>query len=179
MDKDELRSRARGQIDPGRSLLVASALYLWLARRLPGTIAAYLAMSDEVDVISLFDRLPGWRWVLPRVEPDRSLTFRDREVPWEIHNFGMRQPVDAGPVVPVLELDVILAPGIAFDTNGGRLGRGGRFYDRVLVRRRADSEAVGVTVSERIVTAVPVDDHDQPVDFLATEEGVSRCSPTG
>lgn len=178
MEKDELRSLARSQPDAGMSLLVVSALYDWLARRLPGTIAAYLPMPDELDITSLFDRLPGWRWVLPRVEPDRSLTFRDRDVPRETHRWGMAQPVDAGSVVPVFELDVILVPGMAFDRSGARLGRGGGFYDRVLAQRRGDSRVVGVTLSDHIVSAVPVHDHDELVDFLATEDGVIECSPS-
>jgi 5-formyltetrahydrofolate cyclo-ligase len=177
MDKAELRRVPRVDIDPAQSLLVASALYVWLARRLPGTVAAYLAMSGEVDVTSLFGRLPGWRWVLPRVEPDHTLTFRDRDVPYETHKWGMTQPVNSGPVVSLQTLDVILVPGIAFDRSGGRLGRGRGFYDRALAGRRADSETVGVTASQNLVTAVPMSDHDQHVDFLATEEGVSRCSP--
>ena len=178
MEKDELRSLARSEPDPGMSLLVVSALHDWLAPRLPGTIAAYLPMSDEFDITLLFDRLPGWRWVLPRVEPDKSLTFRDRDVPRETHRWGIRQPVDAGSVVPVFELDVILVPGIAFDRSGARLGRGWGFYDRVLAQRRSDSQAVGVTPSDHIVSAVPVHDHDEPVDFLATEDGVIECSPS-
>ena len=178
MDKDELRSLGRDRPDVGMSLLVVSALYDWLARRLPGTIAAYLPMSDEVDITSLFDRLPGWRWVLPRLELDKSLTFRDRDVPRETHRWGMRQPVDAGSVVPVFELDVILVPGMAFDRSGARLGRGGGFYDQVLAQRRGDSRAIGIILSAHIVSAVPVHDHDELVDFLATEDGVRECSPS-
>ena len=178
MEKDDLRSLARIQPDTDSSGLVVSALYDWLARRLPGTIAAYLPMSDEVDVTALFDRLPGWRWVLPRVELDESFTFRDRDVPRETHSLGMRQPVDAGSAVPVLELDVILLPGMAFDRSGARLGRGGGFYDRILAQRRGDSRAVGIMLSAQIVRTVPVQDHDEPVDFLATEDGVKECSPS-
>lgn len=156
---------------------VVGGLFGWLSRRLPGTIAAYLAMRDEVDVEPLFERLPGWRWVLPRVEPDASLTWRDRDLPREAHRLGMRQPVDDGPVIAVHEIDVFLVPGMAFDDTGARLGRGGGHYDRVLAIRRKDSEAVGVTVESRIIESVPVHDHDQRVDWLATENGVRECSP--
>ena len=164
-------------IDPGVGLLVTSSLFVWLSRRLPGTAAAYVAMRDEVDVANLFDRLPGWRWVLPRVEGDRSLTFRDRDVPREVHEWGMEQPVDRGEVVPISQLDVILVPGVAFDRSGARLGRGAGYYDRVLSERRSDSTAVGVTVEERVLGSVPVADHDEVVDLLATESGVRECSP--
>ena len=80
--------------------------------------------------------------------------------------------------MPVHEIDVFLVPGLAFDDYGGRLGRGGGFYDRVLAIRRADSEAIGVTVSSRVIPEVRVVDHDQPVDWLATEDGVIPTRPS-
>lgn len=179
MDKQELREliRSRGPIARETSSAVASGLFGWLSSRLPGTVSAFLAMPGEVDLEPMFERLPGWRWVLPRVEPDRSMTFRDRGVEREIHRFGMSQPTDQGPVIPVHEIDVFLTPGLAFDMQGGRLGNGAGFYDRVLLQRRSDSVAVGVTVADRIFDEVPMDEHDQTVDCVATEEGVIECRP--
>jgi 5-formyltetrahydrofolate cyclo-ligase len=80
-------------------------------------------------------------------------------------------------VVPINQIDVFLTPGLAFDTRGGRLGNGGGFYDRILSARRADAIAVAVTVKRRIIDSVPMQGHDQRVDWLATEDGVIRCSP--
>ena len=82
-----LRARMRGFgiVEPRTGEMVAEGLRSWLAARLPGTVAAYLAMTDEVEVSGLFTALPGWQWVLPRVEPDGELTFRDRDVPREVH----------------------------------------------------------------------------------------------
>ena len=179
VEKDHIRDsvRRRGAIDPATGFLVSSGLFVWLSGRLPGTITAYLAMPDEVDVATLFDRLPGWRWVLPRVEDDGHLTFRDRAVPRETHRFGMEQPIDQGAATPIHEIDVFLVPGLAFDANGARLGRGAGYYDRVLAQARTDAEAVGVTVDSRILEAIPFHDHDRRVDWLATESGVSACSP--
>lgn len=179
MEKDGFRRLMRDMepIDPGVGLLVTSSLFVWLSRRLPGTIAAYMAMRDEIDVTPLFERLPGWRWVLPRVENDLSLTFRDRDVDLELHDWGMQQPVDSGETVPISQLDVILVPGLAFDRAGARMGRGAGYYDRVLAERRSDSVAVGVTTEERVLGSVPVESHDQRVEWLATEAGVRECSP--
>lgn len=180
MDKQDLREwiRSQGAVDPEISRLVTEGLFTWMSKRLPGTVSAFLAMSGEVDVSPLFTRLPGWRWVLPRVEPDRSLTFRDRDVPRETHSFGMEQPTDSGPVVPLQEIDVFLTPGLAFDLRGGRLGNGAGFYDRLLNRRRSDSVAVGITIERRVLDAVPMLSHDQRVDWVATELGVTECSTT-
>jgi len=179
MDKQSLRSRVRAQdpVSDAMSKAVSDGLFRWLSSRLPGTVSAFLAMQGEVDVSSLFDRLPGWRWVLPRVEADRTMTFRDREVAREVHRFGMEQPADIGPVIPVHEIDVFLTPGLAFDLRGGRVGNGAGFYDRVLARRRTDSTVVGITVDSRLFDDVPMQGHDQRVDWLATESGVRECSP--
>lgn len=177
MDKAGLRAKMSelGAVGPEVQRSVVEALRVWLSPRLPGTISAYLAMPEEVDVAPLFDLLPGWQWVLPRVEPDRSLTFRDRDVAREVHRFGMEQPAAEGVVTPVNQIDVILVPGTAFDCSGGRLGKGGGFYDRVLPQRRADALAVGVTTLSRVVDAVPMEPHDRYVDWLATEDGVTEC----
>lgn len=179
MDKATLRTlvRAQGPVPEDASHAVTEALFAWLSSRLPGTISAFLAMTGEVDVTSLFDRLPGWRWILPRVEADRTMTFRDRDVAREVHRFGMEQPADAGPVIPVHEIDVFLTPGLAFDLRGGRVGNGAGFYDRVLSDRRRDSVVVGITVDSRVFDSVPMENHDQRVDWVATESGVTECSP--
>ncbi len=180
MDKSQIRRSAssRGDVDPGAGFLVVSGLFTWLSGRLPGTATAYLALPDEVDLTPLFDRLPGWRWVLPRVETDGTLTFRDREIPREVHRFGMRQPVQQGPITPTHEIDVFLGPGMAFDKTGARVGRGGGYYDRLLADRRSDSVAVGVATKMKMFESLPMFPHDQRVDWLATESGVMACSPT-
>lgn len=180
MNKELIRAeiRGRGPIDPSKQVLIVSGLFTWMSPRLPGTVSAFLAMSGEVDLSPLFDRLPGWRWVLPRVEPGFRLSFRDKEVPRETHRFGMSQPTDQGEEIPVREIDVFLTPGLAFDGSGGRVGNGAGYYDRVLARRRTDSLAIGVTVDDRVFESVPMEDHDERLDMLATESGVRECSPT-
>ncbi|MGD2059415.1 MAG: 5-formyltetrahydrofolate cyclo-ligase [Acidimicrobiia bacterium] len=179
MDKQRLRDLIRAQegVSAEVSDAVVDGLFHWMSPRLPGTVSAFLAMEGEVDLRALFDRLPGWRWVLPRVEPDRSMTFRDRDVGREVHRFGMEQPADEGPVIPVPEIDLFLTPGLAFDMSGGRLGNGAGFYDRILAGRRTDSVAIGVTISGRVLDGVPMEAHDRRVDWVATEDGVRECSP--
>ncbi len=136
-------------------------------------------MEGEVDLRPLMSRLPGWRWVLPRVETDRSVTFRDAASPREVHRFGMEQPTDAGSIIPIQEIDVLLVPGLAFDRRGGRLGNGAGHYDRILASARPDAVSIGMAPSSRLVDAVPTEGHDVSVAYLATEEGVVSCSPSG
>ncbi len=173
-----------GPVAPDDGVQVAEHLFRWMSARLPGTVAAYLAMAEEVDLEPLFRRLPGWRWVLPRVEGDDSLTLRDRDLPRELHRWGMEQPVDGGDPVPAHEVDLILVPGLAYDRFGHRLGRGKGYYDRLLGEIRTDCRSVGVTTSQRLIDEVPMADHDLTVDFIVTEMGVltadrPKSGPTG
>lgn len=171
--------RSLGPLAPGVNDQIEAGLFAWLSSRLPGTISAFLPMEGEVDLRPLMERLPGWRWVLPRVEEDRSVTFRDAETPREIHRFGMEQPADSGPIVPIHEIDVFLVPGLAFDLGGGRLGNGAGHYDRILSQAGADANSIGMAPGSRLVTEVPVDADDVEVGWLATEDGVVRCPPSG
>ena len=179
MEKAAIRAMIRdhGPIDSTVGLSVAEGLFIWLSGRLPGTVASFLAMPTEVDTSHLFDRLPGWKWVLPRVESSTSVSFRDRDVSRETHRFGMEQPADEGACTPIHEIDIFLAPGLAFDRSGGRIGNGRGFYDRLLASKRSDAQVVGVTIESRVLDSVPMDAHDRYVGWLATELGVTECSP--
>jgi 5-formyltetrahydrofolate cyclo-ligase len=90
----------------------------------------------------------------------------------------MEQPLESGPVIPTMEIDVFLVPGLAFDRRGTRLGRGGGFYDRELSARRSDALSVGVTVDSRLREALPVETHDISVMYVVTESGVIESTPT-
>lgn len=132
-------------------------------------------MEDEVEISLLVERLPGWRWALPRIEEDESLTWRDARVDLEKHRWGVEQPGDIGPAIDRAQIDLFLVPGLAFDRAGNRLGRGRGFYDRELSLRRPDSLAVGVACRDRVIDEVPTEPHDITVTHLATEDGVKEC----
>ena len=81
-----------------------------------------------------------------------------------------------GGIVP----DIVLLPGLGFDRQGGRLGRGGGYYDKFLkdVREMAQRQAVAqpllaaVAFREQVVDHVPMDGHDVRYDLLITADGV-------
>lgn len=79
-----------------------------------------------------------------------------------------------GPEIPAEELDLILAPGAAFDRLGYRLGYGGGFYDRLLNRRRPGVPAIGLAFSEQLVDSLPAEAHDQKLDGVVTDAGFIR-----
>jgi 5-formyltetrahydrofolate cyclo-ligase len=74
--------------------------------------------------------------------------------------------------VPLDQIDLVLVPGVAFDHEGGRLGFGGGYYDRLLPRLGA--LRVGVAHPACIVTRVPVSETDVRMDYLALPDGIYR-----
>lgn len=62
--------------------------------------------------------------------------------------------------------DFVLVPGLAFSTDGRRLGRGGGFYDRLLTGRAKDAVKMGVCFEFQLRESVPHEGHDALVDVV-------------
>lgn len=81
---------------------------------------------------------------------------------------GVPGPNPALPGVNIEEIGLVIVPGIAFDAHCGRLGRGGGFYDRFLVRVGLAAARVGVAFDTQIIAGVPMDRHDTYMDAVVT-----------
>lgn len=83
---------------------------------------------------------------------------------------GIREPAAHGRRPARLDrLDVVIAPGVAFDTAGRRLGYGAGFYDRLLPRLRPGTPVIAVAFATQVIDAVPATPRDVPVDVIVTE----------
>jgi 5-formyltetrahydrofolate cyclo-ligase len=87
--------------------------------------------------------------------------------------YGIVEPVASAVVVDVKQLDLVLVPGVAFDTSGVRLGRGGGYYDRLL--HGAVGVKCGVAFEEQMVSGIPEETHDVRMDCIATPERWIAC----
>ncbi len=72
-------------------------------------------------------------------------------------------------------IDIVIVPGSVFDRRGGRLGYGGGYYDRFLVNSAPQALRVGFAFELQIVDAVPVEPHDQRMDYIVTETTTIDC----
>jgi 5-formyltetrahydrofolate cyclo-ligase len=72
-------------------------------------------------------------------------------------------------IVDPSELDIVLVPGVAFDKNGGRLGNGQGYYDRLLADVRPDCLLVGVCFECQIFNDVCLESHDIEMNCVITE----------
>ena len=96
--------------------------------------------------------------------------------------FGIQEPREELRRVPSFlirpeEIDFLILPGLAFDPQCRRLGRGKGFYDRFQTRLRPGVLRVGIAFDEQIVDSVPVQQHDLPLDAVITPSH-SFLSPT-
>jgi 5-formyltetrahydrofolate cyclo-ligase len=130
-------------------------------------VAGYWPMADELDPRPLLAALDA-KLALPMVAGD-ALLFRAWTLgePLAPGARGTQHPISGTTVLP----DVVIAPLIAFDRLGHRLGRGGGFYDRAIamLRARAKPLVVGIGFDVQEVPSVPVGEGDQHLDWIVTE----------
>jgi len=172
--KMELRARMRAAFD-NDARAEASAMICEKLRALPEwkaarVVMAFAPMGDEPDIEPLLcatraTALP--RWTGEDYEPAHIVSLSDDLHPGQ---FGVREPKPACSVVDWSRIDVMLVPGLAFDAEGNRLGRGGGYYDRLLDCARAAGPvtAIGVAFDWQRVDHVPVETHDQKLNLVVS-----------
>lgn len=142
---------------------------LWREAR---SVMLFMPLQDEVDIRPMVARSlrDGKTTTLPRfdVRTQRygAAEIQDPVQDLEFGQFGVMEPQSRCPWLPLNRLDLILVPGVAFDHQCRRLGRGMGFYDRMLSDVRAIS--CGIAFDEQIVSAVPETPHDISVECILT-----------
>ncbi len=137
-------------------------------------VLAYLPFRNEIDLRPLFAQLAHIRWIVPRV--DGSLLSLHPYSPdrLTLHRYGMWEPSADLPRVAPTEIDLVLAPGIAFDRRGVRLGFGGGYYDRFLPT--CPAPCAGIAYSFALLDELPVEGHDQRVGWVVTPGQILDCA---
>ncbi|MCH9845383.1 MAG: 5-formyltetrahydrofolate cyclo-ligase [Alphaproteobacteria bacterium] len=142
-------------------------------------IALYAAMRDELPLWNLLQdfHLRGATTYLPIVIKKASALFFQA---WQADDalvegkYGEKTPIyDAH--TPDIFPDIILAPLLAFSSDGYRLGYGGGYYDRTIAKIRATGKHVtflGIAYSAQEVTHLPIDEYDVRLDGIITEQGL-------
>lgn len=152
-------------------------------------VSLYWPMRDEMDVLPLITALADRDvpTALPVMQgADAPLLFRCWRYGDSLQrgSFGVDEPTDGEIVRP----DIVVAPLLAFDAAGNRLGYGGGYYDRTLAGLRsgrsgrsgatrskakgADVLAVGVAYDAQQIETMPVHPGDQVLDMIVTERRV-------
>lgn len=170
----------RRQVGPRLRERAGEAVAAAVAARLAGVraVGAYLADDGEVDLAGAIAvcRRRDVTVAVPRVS-GRSMSFaRLPRSPALVSNrFGIAEPAppdDAASTdgVPLAALAFVLAPLVAFDGAGHRLGRGGGYYDRCFSAPDAPP-LVGVAFECQRVERIPAAAHDVGLAAIVTEDG--------
>ncbi len=141
------------------------------------SLMTYLAMPKELDTsLSILQAFKANKTVLiPRVLwSNRELepvVIHTLNCPMEISRYGLRNP-SGTEIMVAAGIDLVVVPGLGFDANGDRLGRGAGFYDRFLASHNFKGVRCGLAFEEQIVESIPVDEHDMRLDMLVTDQEV-------
>lgn len=150
------------------SLPVMSRLLAHPAVTEAKTILMYYSQPDEVCTHDTVNRLvqADKTVLLPRVTGDTDMELRIYTAPTDLAagHYGIMEPTgevytDYG------RIDVAVVPGMAFDAQGHRLGRGKGYYDRFLPKA-AKAYKIGVCFGFQKQETIPTDDNDVTMDCV-------------
>lgn len=129
-------------------------------------ILAYWSLPDEVFTHDFIQKWHGKKkFLLPCVLDDDLIIreFEDKHSLDHDNNFGIGEPVGKE-FCDYEKIDLIIIPGVAFDSQNNRMGRGKAYYDRFLLKTKA--MRVGVCFGFQFVEAVPHDSRDLKMDVV-------------
>lgn len=189
--KAELRAQLRARRDALRpdersaadAAIRARLLELpeWHAARV---LFVYVSFGSEVDTRGVITTAlaSGQQVLVPRVVRARGameacpIASLDQLAPGV---WGILEPLPEIAAAPPAQIDLVVAPGLAFDPSGARLGYGAGYYDRYLCRVRPDCVRAALAYEAQILPAVPYTPTDEPMEIVLTERHVYRVPGRG
>lgn len=171
---------------------LCSRLSAWLDSGIGKEISHILAFSSffpgEVDLSAFIGAQMGKRRIyLPRVHADRTMTFLRIRENWidssSIGLFGIRQPEEIGGLGEDDRFDpgwarhaVVIVPGLAFDLDGNRIGRGKGYYNTFLRAPMTEALKIGVCWGIQVIPGVASEADHVMMDWICDEESVQQTS---
>src|SRR5581483_5751191 len=144
MTKSQLRRTIREKLDElspevlaEKSARICEAILALEEWRNAKTVCLFASHTHEPHIDSLFKKADGKIVCYPRVVGDTLEMIRVSDISeLKLSRWNLREPeYSRDKLVPIESIDLVLVPGVAFSKTGGRLGRGGGFYDRLLAKR--------------------------------------------
>ena len=139
-------------------------------------VLAFLSMKDEIDTIPILKAAleQGKTLAVPRVAGPDLVFYQIQDLKKDVAPgaFGILEPVSGLCLVSVKTLSehhsMALVPGLAFDKENFRLGRGKGFYDRFPASAGDSLFKIGIGYSFQLVEKVPREPHDKALDLVIT-----------
>ncbi|HEY9398847.1 MAG TPA: 5-formyltetrahydrofolate cyclo-ligase [Nitrososphaeraceae archaeon] len=142
------------------------------------SIGLYLPIGSEVETWDIINHglNSGRTLLLPRIVTNHIqyyiLEQKDfNQDSFDINRFGIKEPKITNGNVDFI--DLLIIPGIAFDTYGDRIGYGYGYYDKYLTNKKF-SKCIGLAYDFQFVKSrIPTLEYDKKIDILITESGTN------
>lgn len=129
-------------------------------------VMIFASLPDEIPTHEVIKRWSQLKELyLPRVNGDDIDVVKFSTTDIETGSYNILEPTNNDLLDPE-ELDLIIVPGVAFDRNGNRCGRGKGFYDRFLAKTHAIT--IAVCFDCQLVDELPTEPHDIPAMHIVT-----------
>lgn len=160
------------EVAEGNTLPKKSTLAMGSTLPMESTLPAGNTVSCEEMILEVRELAPGLMPGLLRPGQLRPGQLAQMLPPGQLApgRWGIWEPTDEAPLLSdYSRLDLVVVPGVAFSSDGKRLGRGKSFYDRFLplVPRAA---FVGVCYPCQVVEQIPADPWDIGMDIVCCGE---------
>lgn len=137
------------------------------------TVLLYYGVGTEIDTKPIIEAMlkAGKTVCLPKCLEEKQMQaqvitgFEDLKP----DAYNIPAPVESCPVKQREELDLILVPGLCFDSHGSRLGQGGGYYDRYL--EDYEGVTIGLCREDFLQAYLPREPLDEWVKYVLTEDG--------
>jgi 5-formyltetrahydrofolate cyclo-ligase len=144
------------------------------------TILLYVSYDNEVCTHEMIKESLAMKKqvVVPKTDMNNrtiicsSLTSWDNLIPGAYTILEQRQ--ECVNEVPPESIDLMIIPGVAFDSHGNRIGHGLGYYDRLL-EKKMRTHCLGLAFEIQIVKNIPTEKHDVKVEKIVTEERIITC----
>jgi len=139
-------------------------------------IGGYYPVNCEIDDLALLRKFKkkNFKISLPVIKKNFQMDFYTWSFsePLKINRYGIPEPEIKNIVYP----DILLIPLIAFDKNFNRLGYGGGYYDRLIVKlsKKKNIIKIGLAFSIQEIDQVPINRYDQKLDYIVTNKYIVK-----
>ena len=139
------------------------------------SILFYASFRSEVETLPIIkETLAKKRCFLPKVSANELKIFEIQGLSDIIPGYyGILEP-NAETETELNQIELIIVPGLVFSRDGGRIGYGKGFYDRLLMK--TDSIKIGLCFSCQLTEETPRNEQDQRMNRIITEDGVIYCT---
>lgn len=135
-------------------------------------VALYYSIPGEVQTAGFLEKwFDKKQLLLPLVVGDdlRLLPYKGKDS-LQPGAFGIPEPVDTETTIPESMVDLIIVPGVAFDRQLNRMGRGKGYYDRLLSTLKVPK--IGICFDFQLHDTIPIEPFDKKMDLIITEKDI-------